>query len=186
VLIVRVLVNGDDPADLAAVAKIQDGFSLEAVSAEQFVLPDYDETSFAAVRHALLAEAQAGALSDASKAFGTKEAVDPHIHLIGTAAGWGGMPARPAGFGSASRRCQLAARRGLRRSRPVPRDARDDRWSMRSPAEDPCPRCRSTSSISKVSERPQCPRVSISLPVSAFGDPRVGDLGDGPLRPTRG
>jgi len=60
VLIVRVLVNGDDPADLAAVAKIQNGFRLEAVSAEQFVLPDYNETSFAAVRHALLAEAQAG------------------------------------------------------------------------------------------------------------------------------
>ena len=85
----RVLVNGDDSADLAAVAMIQDGFGLEAASARPFVLPNYDEASFAAVRNALLAEVRSGALSDVSRAFGTKRDVDPHVHLIATAVGLG-------------------------------------------------------------------------------------------------
>jgi hypothetical protein len=92
----RVLVNADDPADLAAVAAIQDGLGLTAASAEPFELPDYDEASFAAVRDALLEEARSGALADAGKAFGTKDDVDPHIHLLGTAAGWGGLPKHEA------------------------------------------------------------------------------------------
>jgi hypothetical protein len=92
----RVLVNGDDSADLAAVAAIQDGFGLEAAAARPFVLPDYDEASFSAVRNALLEEVRSGALSDAGKAFGSRSDVDPHVHLIGTAAGWGGLPAHEA------------------------------------------------------------------------------------------
>lgn len=92
----RVLVNADDPDDLAAVAAIQDGLGLTAASAVPFEMPAYDECSFSAVREALLEEARSGALADAGKAFGTKADVDPHIHLIGTAAGWGGLPKHEA------------------------------------------------------------------------------------------
>jgi hypothetical protein len=92
----RVLVDAEDPADLAEVHRIQDGFALSAASAEPFVPPAYDEASFTALREALLAEARSGVLADASKAFGSKDDVDPHIHLVGTAAGWGGLPQREA------------------------------------------------------------------------------------------
>ena len=93
---VRILVDADDPDDLAAVAAIQDGFGLTAASAVPFEMPAYDEASFSALREALLEEARSGALADASRAFGTRAEVDPHIHLLGTAAGWGGLPQHEA------------------------------------------------------------------------------------------
>ena len=94
-LAVRVLVNADDPDDLAAVHAIQDGFGLTATSAEPFVMPDYDEPSFTATRETLLKRALAE-LPTAQGAFGAKEEVDPTAHLLGTAAGWGGLPEREA------------------------------------------------------------------------------------------
>jgi hypothetical protein len=96
VLAARVLANAEDPSDLAEVHRIQDGFALTAASATPFVMPDYDEASFTELREALLAEARSGVLADASKAFGSKADVDPHVHLVGTAAGWGGLPASEA------------------------------------------------------------------------------------------
>ena len=57
-LAARVLVNADDPDDLATVHAIQAGFDLTATSAEPFVLPDYDQPSFTATREALLERAR--------------------------------------------------------------------------------------------------------------------------------
>jgi hypothetical protein len=91
----RVLVDASDPKDVAEVNEIQDRFSLEAASSEPFVLPDYDEGSFTATRQALLAEAAKG-LSGTHGMFGTKDEVDPHMHRIGAAAGWGGLPENEA------------------------------------------------------------------------------------------
>ena len=85
----RVLVDATDPADIAQVHVIQDGFVLSAVADEPLVLPDYDDESFTAVRTSVLAEASQG-LHGTHGMFGTKEVVDPHTHLIGTAGGWGG------------------------------------------------------------------------------------------------
>jgi len=94
-LAVRVLVNADDPDDLKAVHKIQDGFDLTASSAEPFVMPDYDQPSFTATREALLEQARTD-LSGSRGMFGTKNEVDPTAHLLGTAAGWGGLPEHEA------------------------------------------------------------------------------------------
>ena len=87
---VRILVDPGDPADVAAVNALQDQFALEAPSARPFVLPDDDEASFTATRTALLELAEG--LGGFDRAFGTRETVDPVRHLIGTAAGWGGLP----------------------------------------------------------------------------------------------
>jgi hypothetical protein len=87
---VRVFADPNDPADLAEANRIQDGLALTAGSAEPLVLPSYDEESFSMVRNALLQLARtAGA---ATRTFGPRGAVDPVRHLIGTAAGWGGLP----------------------------------------------------------------------------------------------
>ena len=94
-LAARVVVNADDPGDLAAVATIQDGFSLSAASAAPFVMPDFDEASFTATREALLEQART-TLSSSRGAFGTKEETETTAHLLGTAAGWGGLPEHEA------------------------------------------------------------------------------------------
>lgn len=90
----RVLVDPSDPADVAEVGRIQDGFAVDAASATPFVMPDYDPGSFDTVRGALLTLASSGLRSQGM--FGRRGEVDPVRHLIGTAAGWGGLPSSEA------------------------------------------------------------------------------------------
>lgn len=90
VVAARILVDPRDPADLAAVAAVQDQLVLEAAAARPFVMPDYDTDSLDRTRRALLA--LAADQTSFARSFGRKEDVDPVHHLIGTAAGWGGLP----------------------------------------------------------------------------------------------
>ena len=93
---VRVLVDPVDPADIAAVTAIQDQIGLAANASNPFELPDYEPSSFDATRKAVLELAKhVGGLDHA---FGTREEVNPVRHLIGTAAGWGGLPDREARY----------------------------------------------------------------------------------------
>ena len=96
VLAVRTLVDPADPADLAAVAAIQDGLDLRSASATPFEMPEYDETSFTETRNALLVLARH--LTGFDRMFGSREETDPVRHLIGTAAGWGGLPSTEASY----------------------------------------------------------------------------------------
>jgi len=95
-LATRILVDPADPADVAAVAALQDGILLDAGSAEPFVYPDYDPVSFDETRDALLALARN--LDGFDRMFGRADEVDPVRHLIGTAAGWGGLPTSEAHY----------------------------------------------------------------------------------------
>ena len=90
----RILVDPNDPADLAAVHQLQDQMALTARSARPFVMPDYDAASFDATRDAVLTLARG--LTAFDHAFGSKDAVDSLKHLLGTAAGWGGLPEHEA------------------------------------------------------------------------------------------
>lgn len=92
----RILVDPGDPADLAAVHALQDGLGLRAASARPFVMPDYDPESFESTRARVTAMAD-GSFS-AAGAFGRREDVDPKLHLIGTALGWGGLPEHEASY----------------------------------------------------------------------------------------
>jgi hypothetical protein len=91
---VRILADPSDPADLREVHALQDELGLTAFSAVPFAWPDYDEESFVATREALLSLGRG--VSDTSRAFGPRELVDPVHHLLGTAVGWGGLPASEA------------------------------------------------------------------------------------------
>jgi hypothetical protein len=92
----RIVVDPADPDDVAAVNALQDGLAIEAGSAQPFQPPDYDGASLDATREALLALAKG--LGRFARAFGTKDTVDPVRHLLGTAAGWGGLPDREASY----------------------------------------------------------------------------------------
>jgi len=91
-LAIRTFVNPNDPADVSAVHALQDGIKVEQQSAGSFASPDWDQSSMAKLREALLALAAANGGLDSSRMFGRKDQVDPVQHLIGTAAGWGGNP----------------------------------------------------------------------------------------------
>lgn len=93
---VRVLVDPADADDLAQVQALQDRFLLSAESSTAFVQPDYDVESFDATREALLA--LAAGLSSFDRTFGRADQVDKVRHLIGTAAGWGGLPSDEASY----------------------------------------------------------------------------------------
>ena len=96
VLAVRILVDPADTADVATVAALQDRIVLESGSAVPFTMPDYDETSLNETRDALLALARN--MTGFDRMFGTRDEVDPVRHLIGTAAGWGGLPTSEAHY----------------------------------------------------------------------------------------
>lgn len=93
---VRTLVDPSDPADVAEVATLQDAIELEAGSARPYEMPDYDTESLDATRTALLG--LAAGLRGFDRTFGAPDEVDEVRHLIGTAAGWGGLPISEASY----------------------------------------------------------------------------------------
>ena len=95
-IVARVLADPTSAADLEAAHAIQDGLSVSAASTLPFEMPDYDKESFDAIRKAVLA--LGAGLDGLSGAFGARGAVDPVMHLIGTAAGFGGLPNEEATY----------------------------------------------------------------------------------------
>jgi hypothetical protein len=93
---VRTLVDPFDPADIAEVARLQDAIELDAASARPYEMPDYDTASLDATRSALLS--LAAGLRGFDRTFGAPDEVDEVRHLIGTAAGWGGLPMTEASY----------------------------------------------------------------------------------------
>jgi hypothetical protein len=92
----RVLVDPAEADDVARVNALQDQFKLDANSSKQFEAPEYDGASLNATRKALLELAKGAGRFD--HAFGAKSDVDPVRHLLGTAAGWGGLPDQEASY----------------------------------------------------------------------------------------
>lgn len=90
VIAARTLVNPQDPDDLASVATLQDQLAIEAVAGRPFVQPGYEMASHDRTRQALLALATDQ--TSFAGSFGRREDVNPVHHLIGAAAGWGGLP----------------------------------------------------------------------------------------------
>lgn len=119
----RVLADPADPADLASAHEVQDGLSLRAGSAEPMTTPSYDQDSFDAVNAALLALGRT--LQSADGMFGRADEVDPVHHLIGTAMGWGGLPASEAFYATVSPGLPVGEYRIVIRDVPV-----DGFWSL--------------------------------------------------------
>ncbi|KAA9106609.1 DUF1214 domain-containing protein [Microbacterium rhizomatis] len=93
---VRILVDPADQADIAEVTALQDQIALTSRSAQPFEYPEYDSASLDETRDALLSLARN--MSGFDHMFGTSDEVQPIRHLIGTAAGWGGLPTSEAAY----------------------------------------------------------------------------------------
>ena len=87
---VRTFVNPEDPEDVVAANAAQDGLKIAGGGSGPLDTPDWDQDQLKTARNALNELATLG--MDASRAFGTPEDTDPIYHLIGAAAGWGGLP----------------------------------------------------------------------------------------------
>ena len=89
-VVARILVDANDPDDIAEVNRLQDQVILNLNSQNDYTHPDYDRDSFKATKDALLALGEG--VSDTTRTFGKQSEVDPVRHLIGAATGWGGLP----------------------------------------------------------------------------------------------
>jgi len=98
-VIVRTLADPNDPADVQAANKLRDEIKIEQAARGTWEAPRWDEASLNKAREAL---AMLGSLSGGldGPVFGAKNEVDPVLHLIGTAIGWGGNPRSAAIYSS--------------------------------------------------------------------------------------
>jgi hypothetical protein len=95
---IRTLVDPNDPKDVEAVHRLQDAIEITQKAPGKLELPDWNQDNLTDIRNGLLTLAKYQ--TSFRGAFGTREQVDPVQHLIGTAAGWGGLPDSEANYQS--------------------------------------------------------------------------------------
>ena len=87
---IRTEINLTDPADVKKVVALQQAIKLDVKGDKVFKQPNYDMDQLVKLRVKLANEALAlGTLNNMQGARGT---VDEHMHLLGTAVGWGLLP----------------------------------------------------------------------------------------------
>lgn len=93
--IIRTLADASNQDEMKAAHALQDAVEVEQAKTGTFNVPSWDQKSLTAIRDLL---EQMGRYIDGSEGglFGTKQEVDPILHLIGTAIGWGGNPRQAA------------------------------------------------------------------------------------------
>jgi hypothetical protein len=94
-VIVRTFVDVNDPDDIAAAHAAQDALGISGGGDGPFVAPDWDLERLATLRQAFNDISTLG--FDSTYAFGSESETRPIDHLVGAAAGWGGLP-RSAAF----------------------------------------------------------------------------------------
>ena len=92
VVLFRTLVNADSATDIQAANAIQDRISVSQESTGHFEVPDWDSASRDRLRDAI--NVLGSSVTENDGVFGDAGDVDPILHLIGTAYGWGGNPRR--------------------------------------------------------------------------------------------
>jgi hypothetical protein len=93
-LVIRILVNPEDPEDMKRVHALQDAIKVEQKSRGKYELPNFDPVSQRKVRDALLALGTT--IPDNKSMFGGRTEIDPVRHLIGSAMLWGVLPEKDA------------------------------------------------------------------------------------------
>ncbi|WP_339544897.1 DUF1254 domain-containing protein [Pseudomonas sp. RA_35y_Pfl2_P32] len=91
---VRTFFDPSDRKDLEQVHALQDAIKVSQAQAGEFVVPKWDQASQKKIRDALAV--LGSTIPDYNQSFGPRGMVNPIHHLIGTATGWGGNPAKDA------------------------------------------------------------------------------------------
>jgi hypothetical protein len=99
-LIFRTFIDADDPKDIEAANALQDAIVVEGGGDGPLDIPEWNREQLLTARGALNTLAKLG--MNAARAFGTREETDPIDHLVGAAAGWGGLPQKNAFYEIAS------------------------------------------------------------------------------------
>lgn len=86
----RIRVDANDPEDAARVTALRDGTVLSVAGGEVHALPDYDMQQLEALRLQLADESLTHPSTIGMQ--GARGSVDPRMHLLGTAYGWGLLP----------------------------------------------------------------------------------------------
>jgi hypothetical protein len=89
-LVIRILANANDPADIKIANNLQDLLTVKSQSAKAYIHDNYDNVSLKATTQILM-KLQAG-LPNVMNTFGSQDQVNKVRHLIATAYGWGGLP----------------------------------------------------------------------------------------------
>ncbi len=93
---VRIQVNPYDPDDMDVVRSLQAQIKIDNPSKREHVLPNYDLDQMVALRNKLVEEGQKfGSLNNMQ---GKRDEIDPRMHLLGTALGYGLFPDKNAQY----------------------------------------------------------------------------------------
>lgn len=93
-VVVRTLVDSEDPEDVRKVNAIQQQLKVKQASAGTFEIPNWDTASQDKVRDAL--RTLSDTMANYDGAFGSKNDVNPVKFLFASATGWGGNPKKDA------------------------------------------------------------------------------------------
>ena len=93
-LVVRILVNADDPEDLKIVHSLQDEIRVIQENSGNFEVPNWDEEQVQKLRKA--ANVLGSSVPDSSDFFGVKGERSYLENMMGVAVGWGGMQKQDA------------------------------------------------------------------------------------------
>lgn len=99
-LTVRTFIDPNDPDDISKAHAAQDAIVISGGGKGPLETPDWNQEQLAVARKALSDLATLG--FDAKYAFGSKEETKAVDHLVGAAAGWGGLPSKAAMYVIAS------------------------------------------------------------------------------------
>ena len=89
-IILRTFVDPNDESDLEDAHATQDMVQVSQTNAGSFEVPDWDVATLESKREELVEIASL--LPNSQGMFGIIEELNPVIHLVGTAYGWGGLP----------------------------------------------------------------------------------------------
>ena len=93
-VVVRTLVDSEDPEDIKKVNAIQQQTTVEQKSVGKFEIPNWDAASQDKIRAAL--KVLSATMENYNGAFGSKDQVNPVKFLFASATGWGGNPQKDA------------------------------------------------------------------------------------------
>jgi len=93
-VIVRTLVDSENPEDVKKVNTIQQQTKVEQKSVGKFEIPNWDTASQDKIRAAL--KVLSATMANYNDAFGSKDDVNPVKFLFASATGWGGNPQKDA------------------------------------------------------------------------------------------